>query len=50
MNKLNLKGYIQKHNEKHQKHITKEIKIMKNLNKETEIKQKEHMKKIKNIL
>ncbi len=36
--------------QKHQKHITKEIKTMKNLNKEIEIKQKEHMKKIKNIL
>ena len=36
--------------QKHQKYITKKIKIMKNINKETEIKQKEHMKKIKNIL
>ena len=34
------KKYIQKHNKKHQKHITKEIKIMKNINKEIEIKQK----------
>ena len=47
---LNLKDYIQKHNKKHQKYITKKIKIMKNINKEIEIKQKEHMKKIKNIL
>ena len=36
--------------QKHQKHITKEIKIMKNINKEIEIKQNKHMKKIKNIL
>ena len=38
--------------QKHQKYITKKIKIMKNINKleEIEIKQKEHMKKIKNIL
>ncbi len=38
-----------KHNKKHQKHITKEIKITKNINKEIEIKQKEHMKKKKII-
>jgi hypothetical protein len=50
MKKLNLKEYIQKHNKKHQKYITKKIKIMKNINKKIEIKQKEHMKKIKNIL
>ena len=36
--------------QKHQKYITKKIKIMKNINKKIEIKQKEHMKKIKNIL
>ena len=36
--------------QKASKYITKKIKIMKNINKEIEIKQKEHMKKIKNIL
>ncbi len=46
----NLKGYIQTLKKALLKLITKDIKILKNINKQIEIKQKEHMKIIKNIL
>ena len=47
---INLKRYIMKHKKELQEHFMTEIKIMKNINKKIEKKQKEHMKKIKNIL
>ena len=48
--KVKPKRVYTKAQQKASKVYHEKIKIMKNTNKETEIKQKEHMKKIKNIL
>ena len=44
------KKICSEHKNAHLKLIMKDIKILKNINKEIEKKPKEHMKKIKNIL